>query len=100
MGYCYLIHLDAPLNPTHPARHYLGFSSYLPARMAAHVSGRGARFMQVARERGISWQIARTWPGDRSQERKLKNYKNAPRLCPVCRQARAAQQLAGSEDLL
>ncbi|HEY3228559.1 MAG TPA: hypothetical protein VGJ87_05015 [Roseiflexaceae bacterium] len=87
MGYCYLIHLDRPLAEGHTARHYLGFSTYLPARMEAHRNGTGSRFMQVARERGISWSIARIWPGDRWFERKLKRRKMGPRMCPICRQA-------------
>jgi hypothetical protein len=102
MGYCYLLHLDQPLNPTRPARHYLGYTKHLPSRMAAHLEGRGARFMQVARERGIGFVISRVWPGDRTFERKLKNRKEAPRLCPICQKRAPAGQLAMdlSDDLL
>lgn len=32
-----------------------------------------------------SFRVARTWRGDRNFERRLKNRKNAPRLCPICR---------------
>jgi hypothetical protein len=28
--------------------------------------------------------VARTWEGDRKRERQLKNWKMAPRLCPIC----------------
>ena len=101
--YVYLIHLDAPLNPTHPARHYLGFTTHLPSRMQAHLTGRGARFMQIAKERGISWQVARIWPGDRGWERCLKNQKRGPKLCPICRKAHDPRQLTldlPEEDLL
>jgi len=48
--------------------------------------------MQVARERGISFQIAAIWPGDRSYERQLKNKKSAPRFCPICRKAHDPNQ--------
>src|SRR6266511_3384737 len=58
MGYCYLIHLDTPLSENHTARHYLGYCRHVPSRMEAHRTGRGARFMQVVRERGIAWSIA------------------------------------------
>jgi hypothetical protein len=71
--------------------------------MEAHFKGRGARFMQVARERGIGFVIARTWQGDRTMERRLKNRHEAPRLCPLCRQAPPAGQLVldlPDEDLL
>jgi hypothetical protein len=42
---------------------------------------------QVAKERGIGFQIVRIWPGDRTLECQLKNQKNAPKLCPICRVA-------------
>ena len=93
MGYCYLIHLDTPLSERHTARHYLGYCRHVPSRMEAHRTGKGARFMQVVRERGISWSIARIWPGDRAYERKLKNRKNAARLCPLCKRMPPAGQL-------
>ena len=98
MGYCYLLHLDAPLSDKHTAQHYIGYCRHLPSRMAQHLSGRGARFMQVARERNIGFVIARTWPGDRSYERKLKNRKNAPKLCPICRSFAPTGQLVMDLD--
>jgi predicted GIY-YIG superfamily endonuclease len=92
-GYVYLIHLDAPLNAKHAARHYIGWAFNLSSRMQQHLTGRGARFMQVAKERGISWSIARVWPGDRHFERRLKKRKEAPRLCPIYRRAHDPRQL-------
>jgi hypothetical protein len=103
MGYCYLLHLDRPLSEHHTAQHYLGFTKHVPSRMAAHLEGRGARFMQIARERGIGFQIARIWPGDRTFERKLKRRKQGPALCPICRRQAPADQLAldlSEDDLL
>jgi hypothetical protein len=88
-----LIHLDAPLSDKHTARHYLGYCRHVPSRMEAHRKGTGSRFMAVARERNISWVIARIWPGDRSFERKLKRQKMGPRLCPICRRQPPAGQL-------
>ena len=88
MGTVYLIHFDRPLgnldNPRGQAQHYLGYTEDLPARLEAHRSGNGARLMEVVAERGIGWQVVRTWAGDRGLERKLKDRHNAPRLCPVC----------------
>jgi predicted GIY-YIG superfamily endonuclease len=83
-GTVYLLHFDRPISPKHTAQHYIGWTSYLPGRALAHLQGRGARLTQVARERGIGFVIARTWPGDRYFERYLKNRKNAPKLCPIC----------------
>jgi len=102
-GFVYLLHLDAPLSPNSPSRHYIGWCYHVPSRMQQHLKGRGSRFMQVARERGIGFQIARIWPGDRGWERCLKNRKEAPRLCPICRKAHDPRQLAldlPEEDLL
>jgi hypothetical protein len=45
--------------------------------------------LAVCRERGITWQLVRTWEGGRKFERQLKNRKEAPRLCPVCAGAKA-----------
>ena len=92
MSVVYLIHFDKPLgdlsNPRGLAQHYLGFTDDLDARMEAHASGNGARIMEVVSKAGISWQLVRTWDGNRDVERKLKDQHNAPRLCPVCRSGR------------
>lgn len=79
-----MLHFDTPLQH---ARHYLGYArdGRLEERLEEHRAGRGARLMEVCRERDITWRLVRTWPGGRDVERKLKNRKNAPRLCPVCR---------------
>lgn len=97
-SFVYLLHLDAPLSDRHTAQHYLGFTFHIPSRMKKHSDGAGARFMQVAKERGISYVIARIWPGDRNFERQLKNQKNSPKLCPICRAAQLTREL--EEDLL
>lgn len=81
----YLIHFERPL--AH-ARHYLGFVegiADLPARLAEHKAGRGARLLQVLKERDIPWKVTRVWiVGDRTAERHLKDNAMAPRLCPCC----------------
>ncbi len=89
MRVCYLLHFDAPYRH---ARHYLGSTSDLEARLAEHAAGRGARLLEVITAAGISWELARTWPGGRVDERRLKRQKSAPRLCPVCRAARRASR--------
>lgn len=78
----YLLHFDKPYKH---ARHYLGFAEHLDARLEHHRNGTGARLMQVIKDNGITWQLARTWQGkDRNFERMLKNRKYTPRLCPIC----------------
>jgi hypothetical protein len=82
----YLIHFERPIADGHPCRHYLGFALSVPKRVECHARGNGARLVEVAMERGIEWEIARVWPkGTRTFERQLKNQKNAPGFCPVCK---------------
>jgi hypothetical protein len=85
----YLVHLDPPIEhaeagPHAGAAHYTGSADDLAARMAKHGTSDGARLLQVQRERGGSWHIARTWPGGNYEERAIKGWKHAPRLCPDC----------------
>lgn len=86
MGYCYLLHFSAPIAPgAHTCQHYLGYTSRrVSERINEHRSGRGARLTQVARERGITFTVVPTWRGTRSDERRLKNRKEGPHLCPIC----------------
>jgi len=98
-GTVYLIHLDTPYKH---ARHYTGWTHDLDARLEEHRNGRGARLMEVIKDAGITWRLARTWPGTRVRERAIKDRHEAPRLCPYCtpqplpvtagRAARAAAQ--------
>jgi predicted GIY-YIG superfamily endonuclease len=82
----YLVHLERPL--AH-ARHYIGFvetPDRLDTRIEYHRQGRGSKFLRAVAEAGIDFAVARTWrDGDRRLERRLKNRKEAPRLCPLCR---------------
>jgi predicted GIY-YIG superfamily endonuclease len=89
----YLLHFDEPYpNGRHP-RHYLGSTgrTQLEERLAEHRRGAGARLMAAVAAAGIGFVLARTWPGGRTEERRLKRRKNAPRqLCPICRQETTA----------
>ncbi len=81
----YLLHFTSPISPDNTTQHYLGYADNVENRVADHAAGRGARLTQVAKERGIAFEVVRTWDdGDRTFERKLKNQKNAPKLCPIC----------------
>ena len=88
MSTVYLIHFERPIgdlsNPRGQARHYLGSTTDLEARLAAHRAGNGSRLMEVVNEAGIAWTVTRTWPGGRDLERQLKRQHNSPRLCPIC----------------
>ncbi|MFB7722301.1 hypothetical protein [Nocardia sp. NPDC056100] len=94
-GTVYLLHFDRPYRH---ARHYTGWTSDLDNRLAEHRAGRGARLLEVLRDNGISWQLARTWEGTRARERQLKREGGASRRCPKCgvrpREIRDAAQLA------
>ncbi len=80
-GTVYLLHFATAYKH---ARHYLGYTANLEERLARHAAGNGARLVQVITEAGIAFVLARTWPGNRTLERQLKNQKHAGRLCPIC----------------
>src|SRR6476659_2411798 len=78
----YLLHFSPPYRH---ARHYIGYGDDLPTRLAEQLSGKGANLVRVALAHGCIVTVAKIWAGmDRKFERKLKNRKNAPRLCPIC----------------
>lgn len=81
-GVAYLLHFHRPYRH---ARHYTGWTTDLPARLAEHAAGHGARLLAVVAEAGIGWTLARTWPGaTRADERALKRQGGASRRCPLC----------------
>src|SRR5262245_58731859 len=89
--FVYLLHFHQPIAPgKHTCQHYLGSAEDLQERLAQHRTGTGARLCQVAIERGIGWELARVWQAPaqegRKLERKLKNRKSGPKLCPICSQ--------------
>jgi predicted GIY-YIG superfamily endonuclease len=93
-GVVYLLHFTQPYRH---ARHYIGFTTDLAARLAALEVGRGARLMQVIGDAGIEWRLARLWPGDRRRERAIKRQGGAARSCPLCGvHPRTAAQVKGS----
>lgn len=80
-GTVYLLHFSEPYKH---ARHYIGWTEDLPARLEAHRGGRGARLMEVINTAGIGFTLARTWPGTKSRERQIKTQGGASRHCPEC----------------
>lgn len=99
----YLIHFDTavgnPASPRGMARHYIGSTGDIAARLAEHHAGNGSKLMAAVSAAGIGWELVRTWPGGRTVERALKQRKAAPRLCPTCnpgnKRARGAPGLPG-----
>ncbi len=94
----YLLHFDEPYKH---ARHYLGYAddNKLHARIDEHYNatrgdGKCHRLVVVAKEHGISFTLARVWPGaDRKKERSLKG-RSSTRYCPICRDERQQQREA------
>jgi hypothetical protein len=69
------------------ALHYIGWTEGpLHVRMRAHKMGQGSRLMAAVTNAGLDFTVANTWEGTRELERKLKNQKNAARICPICRE--------------
>lgn len=82
-GTIYLVHLHQPYRH---ARHYLGWAADVERRLAEHRAGCGSPLLRAASAAGISFDVVRTWPGTRFEERRLHRFKNTPaRLCPTCR---------------
>ena len=67
----------------HSIKHYLGFTWDLDARLEKHRAGQGARITEVLKERGIRFDVAAVWPGNRGIENQLKLH-SATRICPRC----------------
>ena len=83
-GTVYLVHLDRPF---WHAKHYMGFTERddVETRLEEHRNNRGSKLLRAVNDAGIPWRLSRTWEGmTRSEERRLKRQKMAPRLCPVC----------------
>jgi len=55
-----------------------------PLLLVEAAAGHGARLLEVARDAGITWTLARTWPGTRTRERQIKRQGGASRRCPAC----------------
>ena len=81
----YLLHFEQPISDQHTTQHYMGWATDIESRISQHEKGLGARLTEVAKERGIKFVVARIWKhACRDTERRLKNRKEGPRLCPIC----------------
>lgn len=86
-GTVYLLHLDRKLSRS---GHYIGFCSQsVEERFKEHGTPAGAKFTLAAAQRGIKFQVVRTWENaTRHTERHLKKRKSARSLCPHCQEDR------------
>lgn len=88
---CYLLHF---MSRYQHAGHYIGSAVMMEERVREHASGScDVNLLNVIKAAGIKFVVARTWPGDRKFERKLKNRGSAVRLCPLCSGEKSLQTL-------
>jgi predicted GIY-YIG superfamily endonuclease len=78
----YLVHFTQPYRH---ARHYVGYTKDLPSRLEEHRTGSGARLLAAVAAAGIPFEVVWIWHhSSRSFERRVHQYKNTPKLCPIC----------------
>lgn len=88
----YLLHFDRAYRH---AKHYIGYAADVPTmhrRIDEHYEatagdGKHHRLMQVIRDSGISFTLARVWPEGTRDDEKKKKRRGHSRLCPICREA-------------
>lgn len=81
----YLLHFDQPyVSGKAQVQHYIGSTNNLGQRLERHENKLGSKLVAAVVSAGITFQPVRTWAGDRTTERKLKQQKNAKRYCPIC----------------
>lgn len=82
----YVLHIDPPF---HHARHYVGWTKdgNVEKRVREHITQTGShpsKLIGAALAAGRTVTLAGTLPGDRTEERRLKNLGGASRYCPRC----------------
>jgi predicted GIY-YIG superfamily endonuclease len=92
VGTIYLVCFDEPFSH---ARHYIGWTADLEARIARHLKGDGSNLLRHVQAAGIGWQVTGTWQGTRRDERAIKDRNEAPQYCPRCRAASGIKPLPG-----
>jgi predicted GIY-YIG superfamily endonuclease len=84
-AYMYVLHFRTKL---HHAQHYVGCTTRLQARLAAHAWGNGSQLCRALWKQGIEWQLGNLYQCTKAQmrrlERSLKNQKHAHRYCLDC----------------
>lgn len=95
----YLLHFDQCYKH---AGHYLGETDKpVDERRDEHQSGHGAKLTAAAAATGITFVVARTWPGRYAEERRLKGRPKGSRelkeLCPCCHPMPRIDRWAGGK---
>jgi len=85
----YVVRLRRPL--CH-ARHYVGWTCDLPARVREHLSGQGSALLNAANAYGIGWDVVQviacpSWKAAQALEQYVKRYRRVERWDPVARRA-------------
>lgn len=84
-GSLYLLHFHRRY---YHAQHYLGYvqggAKAVSERVEVHLSGNGSPLVRAVVAAGIPVVLAATWPGSRTEERRLKVWSKLRRLCPLC----------------
>ena len=78
-----ILHCSGPLCPRSTAQFYIGYArdkAQVAIRIAQHQRGDGARFTQVAVERGLTLTLVCLIDGNRTTERQLKRRKNTRKI--------------------
>ena len=65
-GVIYLLHFSEAFSH---ARHYVGFTDDLAARLERHRAGHGSKLVAAVIRAGITVEAVRTWQGSRADER-------------------------------
>jgi predicted GIY-YIG superfamily endonuclease len=85
LAWIYVLHFDAPL--CH-ARHYIGATLNLRARLTRHAQGRGCRITRALAEAGIGWQVGGLFQVSPvalwEAERQAKAMHQGACLCDLC----------------
>ena len=66
------------------AGHYVGWTRYLSKRRVRHEAGHGAHLTSVAVSLGLVLELARTMPGSKNDEYRVKWLGGQTRYCPLC----------------
>jgi predicted GIY-YIG superfamily endonuclease len=76
----YIVRLSRPIgSEKHRAQYYIGLSKDPEARLNEHKAGRGSRFLAAAHQQGVDMEIIHTFPGTRTDEKRLKAQKGVER---------------------
>ncbi len=99
---CFTDHAGKHVLFSNHAGHYMGETDRpVGERRDEHQAGRGAKLTAAAAKAGITFVVARTWPGSRTEERRLKGRaKGSHQLtkkCPNCHPMPRIDRWAGGQ---